>query len=367
MTIQCSNPRAQYLAHKSEIDSAVKNVFEGGHYILGRNVESFEKEFAGYIGTKYGIGVASGTEALHIALRACGVRPGDEVITSGHTAVATVVAIELAGAVPVLVDIEPDYYTMDPCKLKKAISRRTKVIIPVHIYGQCADLLPIIKIASHYGIKVIEDCAQATGAAYAKKRAGSWGLVSAFSFYPTKNLGAMGDGGMVVTSDSLIARKSRLLREYGWRKGKVSEMAGWNSRLDELQAAILRVKLKYLDSDNRSRLRLAGIYQDGLSGSGLALPSCRPGASHVYHLYVIRSRSRDNLIAHLRSNDIGALIHYPVPVHRQKAYSGRVRVSCGGLPETIRASGEILSLPIYPELRAGEINKVIRNIKSFMV
>lgn len=363
--ILCGNPRAQYESHKSAIDEAIRRVLESGRYILGDEVISFEREFASYVDVEFAIGVGSGTEALHLALAACGVGVGDEVITVAHTAVATVAAIELCGATPVLVDIEPDYFTLDVSQIEAAITERTKAIVPVHIYGQPADLAAIISIARQRGIKVIEDCAQAHGATYRDQRVGSWGDVACFSFYPTKNLGAIGDGGAVVTNDLALAEKVRSLREYGWSsKRNVSEESGWNSRLDELQAAILRVKLEHLDEDNKQRRRIAALYDELLRDSDLVLPPCRADGSHVFHLYVVRSTERDDLLARLRDEGIGASIHYPVPVHLQPAYAGRL-ASPGSLPNTERAAREILSLPIYPELAEAEIQKVAEACVSY--
>ena len=362
--ILVANPRAQYLSHKDEIGVAISRVLDKGWYILGDEVRAFETEFAAYIGTRFGTGVGSGTEALHLALRACGIGPADEVITVSHTAVATVAAIELCGATPVLVDIEPDYFTMDPDKLEPAISPRTKAIIPVHLYGQAAALAPILSIAHKRGIRVIEDCAQAHGAMYRGRHVGSWGDMACFSFYPTKNLGALGDGGMVVTSNPALAERARLLREYGWAERYVSHLSGWNSRLDEVQAAVLRVKLRYLDADNAARVGLASLYDEGLTGTGLVLSARRQDATHVYHLYVVRSPRRDDLRIFLNSHDVGTLIHYPVPVHLQPAYRGRLRGS-DSLPETERAAREVLSLPMYPELTEADMRSIIQAVKAF--
>lgn len=362
--ILCSNPKAQYQAHKIEIDAAISRVLERGWYILGEEVKTFEKEFTAYIGVANGIGVGSGTEALHLALAACGIGRGDEVITVSHTAVATVAAIELSGATPVLVDIEHDFYAIDPTKVKNAIGPRTKAIVPVHLYGQSADLDPILELSREYGLRVIEDCAQAHGAIYKGKRVGSYGDLACFSFYPTKNLGALGDGGMVVTNKAELAERVRLLREYGWAERHVSYIQGCNSRLDELQAAILRVKLRYLDQDNAARVRIAAIYRDGLGNTLVKLPSVRSESDHVYHLYVVRTSRRDELQQHLKSKDIAALVHYPVPIHLQPAYKGRLDVG-RGLPETERAAREVLSLPIYPELNETELQAVTEVISSF--
>lgn len=344
------------------MDSAVERVLASGWYILGEEVRAFEAEFASYHGVGHGIGVGSGTEALHIALRACCIGSGDEVITVAHTAVATVAAIELAGATPVVVDIEPEYYTMDPAALERAITARTKAIVPVHLYGQPADMAPIIELARRRRIRVIEDCAQAHGAVYAGKRVGSIGDVGCFSFYPTKNLGAVGDGGMLVTNDAEIAHRARLLREYGWAERYTSAIPGWNSRLDELQAALLRVKLRDLDEANAARRRLADRYDGALSDLPVTLPHRRSVESHVFHLYVLRTRSRDAFLAHLKSNGVGALVHYPVPIHRQPAYAQRLSTS---LPQTERTAREILSLPMYPELRDDEQDVVIAAVRGF--
>ena len=362
--ILCANPRLQYLARKDEIEDAILRVLDRGRYILGEEVKAFEVEFAAYIGMEYGIGVGSGTEGLHLALAACGIGLGDEVITVSHTAVATVAAIELAGAKPVMVDIEPDFFTMDPQKIAPAITPKTKAIIPVHLYGQPADLNPILEIARTYELRVIEDCAQAHGAIYRGKRVGSYGDLACFSFYPTKNLGALGDGGMVLTNLPDLAYRLDLLREYGWEKRQISTLPGWNSRLDEVQAAILRVKLRYLDQDNTARVRIAETYRDGLSGCEMILPARRQEASHVYHLYVVRTPRRDTLKQHLKDKGISALIHYPAPVHLHQAYRGRLPGS-ENLVETERAAPEILSLPIYPELTTPEVQRVLEAVKTF--
>lgn len=363
--ILCANPRLQYLAHKREIDLAVARVLERGWYTLGEEVKSFEAEFAAYIGIANGIGVGNGTDALRLALAACNIGSGDEVITVSHTAVATVAAIEQVGATPVFVDIEPDFFTMDPRKIAGAVTPKTKAIIPVHLYGQPVDLDPILDISNKYGLRVIEDGAQAHGAMYKGKRVGSYGDLACFSFYPTKNLGALGDGGMVVTDQPELARRLRLLREYGWVERYISHFPGINSRLDEVQAAILRVKLPYLDQDNTARARIATMYRAGLKDCDLILPKCHQKASHVYHLYVVRTPRRDALIQHLKSNGIAPLIHYPVPIHLQPAYRDRI-VFKDNLLETELAAQEVLSLPIYPELRKADLEAVLEAVKTFV-
>ncbi len=362
--IPVANPLAGYLAYRTEIDEALRRVLNGGRYILGPEVEAFEAEFAAFIGVRFGVGVASGTDALVLALRAAGIGPGDEVVTVSHTAVATVAAIELAGARPVLVDIEPDYYTLDPNLLEAAIGPRTRAVIPVHLYGQPADLEPILAVSRRYGLRVIEDCAQAHGAVYRGRRVGAWGDLGCFSFYPTKNLGAFGDGGMVVTDDPALAERLRLLREYGWAERYVSSIPGFNSRLDELQAAVLRVKLRHLEAGNRRRAAIAARYDAGLAGTPVRPPRVRPGTTHVYHLYVVRSGARDRLRKFLAGRGVGTALHYPVPVHLQPAYRDRVRIA-GRLIETERAAREILSLPMYPELTDEEVQAVIDSIREF--
>jgi dTDP-4-amino-4,6-dideoxygalactose transaminase len=361
--ILCANPRAQYDAHAEEIDAAMARVLRGGRYILGDEVAAFEKEFAATIGVAHAIGVGSGTDALHLALRAAGIGTGDDVITVSHTAVATVAAVEMAGATPVLVDIDPIHYTIDPARIEDALTERTRAIIPVHLYGGAADLEAVLDIAHRRGLKVIEDCAQSHGASYRGRRTGAIGDAGTFSFYPTKNLGAIGDGGMIVTSDDGIAAAARLLRQYGWEERYVSRVAGWNSRLDELQAAVLRVKLPYLDDDNRRRRGIAAAYTDGLRGTALTLPATRPDSEHAFHLYVVRSAQRDRLARFLQERGVGTLVHYPVPVHLQPAYSARL--GSRPLPETERAAREVLSLPMYPELRDDEVQQVIKAIHDF--
>jgi dTDP-4-amino-4,6-dideoxygalactose transaminase len=361
--ILCGNPKAQYLAHEKEIDEAIHRVLHGDRYILGNEVKAFESEFASWIGVKHGIGCASGTDAVILALRACGIGPGDEVITVSHTAVATVAAIELAGATPVLVDIEPNCFCIDPDRLEGALTKRTRAVIPVHIYGQSADLGRILPWAKKHNLLVIEDCAQAHGAMWEGQRVGSLGDMACFSFYPTKNLGAVGDGGMVVTNREDLAERIKILREYGWKERYISDIAGTNSRLDEIQAAILRVKLKYLNDDNRKRNMIADYYDKHLP-SGIVRPLRRDKSSrlsHAFHLYVIRTDNRDTLMERLKKQGIVAMVHYPVPVHQQPAYAGRIKAS-GSMLETERAAKEILSLPIYPELTETEALLVVEAV-----
>jgi dTDP-4-amino-4,6-dideoxygalactose transaminase len=362
-----ADPRAGYRAYQKEIDAALAGMLESGRYILGPEVAAFEREFAAYIGCRHGIGVASGTEALVLALLALDLKPDDYVATVSHTAVATVAAIELAGARPLLIDIEPRRYTLNPEAFAAALRSppgRIAAVIPVHLYGLAADMTAILDLARAHGVRVIEDCAQSHGAVLDGTRLGGHGDLAAFSFYPTKNLGAIGDGGAVVTNDAALAARLKELREYGWRARYVSAIRGMNSRLDEMQAAILRVKLRHLDGDNARRQAIAGRYDDGLRWTGLDLPSRRRDATHVFHQYVIRTSAREPLEAALQARGIGTNIHYPVPVHLQPAYQGRVAIGPAGLGESERAAREVLSLPMFPELDAAQVARVIAALKE---
>ena len=356
--------KAAYRRLQAEIDAATARVLAGGWYILGPEVSAFEAEFAAYLGVEHAVGVASGTDAVLLALRALGVGPGDEVITVAHTAVATVAAIELAGATPRFVDIDPVTYTLDPARLAAAITSRTRAIIPVHLYGAPADVDAVLTVARAHHLLVIEDCAQAHGARYRGQRVGTLGDAAAFSFYPTKNLGALGDGGAVATNRPEVAERLRLLRQYGWRERYVSDVAGTNSRLDELQAAILRVRLRHLDAENEARRRLAARYDAALAGLPITLPTFRPDDCPVYHLYVIRTAARDALAAHLRDCGIGTAVHYPAPVHRQPAYA-HLGYGPGSLPATEAAAAEVLSLPMYPDLSEAAVDAVVAAIGEF--
>ncbi len=358
-----ARPSLQYRRYKDEIDAAIQRVLDGHAYILGDEVRQFEAEFAAWTGARHAIGVANGTDALHLSLRALGIGPGDEVITAAHTAVATVAAIEMSGARPRFADIDPDGYGLDPASVARAIRPATKAILPVHIYGRPVDLGALADLADRHRLALIEDCAQAHGALWSGQRVGTIGRVGCFSLYPTKNLGAIGDGGIVVTSDDAVAERLRLLRQYGWRDRQVSEIPGWNSRLDELQAAILRVKLRHLDAMNARRRAIAARYIAAFDGLGLGLPTDPSDGRSVYHLFVIRAAERDRLKQHLADQQIIAGIHYPLPAHRHPAYAGRL----GGdpLPVTEAACDQILSLPMYPELTDAEVERVIAAVRSF--
>ncbi|MBI2907686.1 MAG: DegT/DnrJ/EryC1/StrS family aminotransferase [Chloroflexi bacterium] len=355
---------AQYRALRQEIQEAVNRVLDRGWFILGDNVRAFEEEFSGYVGASHGVGVGSGTEALHLALVACGVQPGDEVITVPNTAVPTVSAISFARATPVFVDIDPQSYNMDPALLEGAITPKTRAVIPVHLFGQAADMDPILAIARQHDVKVVEDCAQAHGALYRGKKVGPFGDVGCFSFYPSKNLGAYGDGGMIVTNDAATAEKCRLLRNYGEKRRYHHAIVGFNSRLDEIQAAVLRVKLKRLDEWNAARRERAGVYDRLLGNSGAETPREMAYGRHVFHLYVVRSSQRDELQSFLASHGVGTLIHYPIPVHLQEAYLD-LGIKPGSFPVAERYASEILSLPLYPELSAASVERVAALVKEF--
>ncbi len=353
----------QYATIKSEIDDATAHVLKSGWFILGPEVRAFEKEFAEYHGVQHALGVGSGTEAIHIALLALGVGAGDEVITVPNTAVATVAAIELTGARAVLCDVRADSMLLDVAQLERAITPRTKAIIPVHLFGQSCDLDPILRIARARKILVLEDCAQAHGATYRGKRVGSYGDIAAFSFYPTKNLGAYGDGGAIITNDAALAERVNLLRQYGWRERYASDIKGMNSRLDELQAAILRVKLRHLDAWNAARRGHAALYTELLRA--VTPPRELAYGQSVYHLYVIQSSNRQSLISHLKSRGIGTAIHYPQMIHRQAAYTN-LGYGAGSLPVAEKLEREILSLPLYPELALDDVRAVAQAVNEFV-
>lgn len=357
-----ANPGAGYRALKAEIDEAVARALSSGWYIIGNELKAFEAEFAAWLGVPHVIGCGNGTDAIALALRGLGIGPRSTVVTVSHTAVATVAAIEMAGATPLLVDIDPVHYTLDPLALEAVLRNPPpglppiRAVVVVHLYGQPADLDRIVPLCRRYGVALIEDCAQAHGARLHGQKVGTFGDAATFSFYPTKNLGALGDGGAVAVRNADIAAQIGALRQYGWRQHYISSEVGVNSRLDEVQAAILRVKLAHLDAHNARRQVIAATYSAAMPATCTA-PAIRDGASHVFHLYVLRTQVRDALQADLRRMGVGTGIHYPVPVHQQPAYSGRVRC-WDGCRETERASAEILSLPLYPELSDDDVQTV---------
>jgi dTDP-4-amino-4,6-dideoxygalactose transaminase len=355
--------KAQYQGIKGEILTEISQALDGMQLFLGKNVQTVETEFAAYCGTSQAIGVGSGTDALHVALRACGIGSGDEVITVSNTFIATVEAIILAGARPVFVDIDPVTQNMNPDLVKKAITRRTKAILPVQLFGQTADMDPIIALAHEYKLKVIEDDCQAHGAEYKGKRAGSLGDIGCFSFYCTKNLGAYGEAGIITTSDPEIAKQCRMIRDHGQAAKYYHDVIGFNGRLDEVQAAILKVKFPHLEQWIEKRRTLARIYDANLPSSVIK-PQEMQWAKHVYYVYVIRTAKRDQLKEFLETKGISAGIHYPVPIHQQKAWLtiDRTKIS---LPVTEKIVGEILSLPMYPELKSEEIEYICGCVREF--
>jgi len=351
-----------HLLLAKELEEAIRRVIERGWFILGPEVEAFEAAFAAYHGVANAVGVANGTDAIELALRAAGIGPGDQVITVAHTAVATVCAVEQVGATPVLVDIDPRTYTMDPVAAETAITPHTTALLPVHLYGQPADMTALCDLAERHHLLLIEDCAQAHGARQAGRLVGTFGHLAAFSFYPTKNLGACGDGGAVLTDDTLFADRLRRLRNYGQTTRYTHTERGTNSRLDELQAAVLAVKLSYLDEHNEIRRQLANHYTQLLNHT--IQPWVREQNDHVYHLYVIRHPRRDNLMATLKRRGIGTLIHYPIPVHMQEAYTD-LGYKPGSLPVTERTAREVLSLPLYVGLTPEGVEQVAQAITDF--
>jgi dTDP-4-amino-4,6-dideoxygalactose transaminase len=357
LATQCSDLRDELMA-------AIAEVVDQAHFILGGQVESFERAFAEYTGAKHCVGMANGTEALHMTLRALGVGPGDEVITVANTFVATVLAITYTGATPVLVDVSPDDYEIDVDYIERAITPRTKAILPVHLYGQPADMPAILEIAHRHDLPVVQDACQAHGALVAGQPLGALGDAACYSFYPSKNLGGLGDGGAVVTNSDQLVRRLRRLRNYGQESKNVYTTLGFNCRLDTMQAAVLAVKLRYLDRWNAQRRAAAHKYNELLRDADLVLPYERPGAHHVYHLYVVRHARRDELAAHLQDAGVQCGIHYPDPIHRILPFQS-VRTVPDGAPVSTRLSREILSLPMYPELADEAVARVSQAVSSY--
>lgn len=357
MKIPLLDLKAQYYSIKDEIDKAVFEVLESGGFILGERVAQFEGELAKYCQAQSAIGVASGTDALYLALMACGIGAGDEVITTPFTFAATAEVITLAGARPVFVDIDPKTYNIDPARIEECITANTKAIIPVHLYGQPAAMDEILELARTYNLRVIEDCAQAIGAEYKGKRVGSIADLGCLSFFPAKNLGAYGDAGAVVTNDEELAETIRMLRVHGSREKYIHKLIGTNSRLDTLQAAILKVKLNHLDLWIEARREIARAYNDLLGSSGVIIPYEEREVRHVYNQYTIRVKRREGVMAHLSSKGVASAIHYPIPLHLQEAFR-YLGYKEGDLPLSEEVSLEVLSLPIYPELRGDQIEFV---------
>ena len=365
MKIDFVDLRRQYQSHKKELDFAIQKMLNNADYILGEELKNFEREFAEFCGVKYCVGVASGTDALILSLKALGIQPGDEVITVPNSFVATALCVSTLGAKPVFVDINPDTYNIDISKIEEKITSRTKVIIPVHLYGQPADMDPIKKIAEKYNLRILEDACQAHGAKYRGIKVGGLGDIAAFSFFPGKNLGAYGDGGAIVTNNQEFAERALMYRMYGGKeRDRYLIKGGVNSRLDAIQAAILRVKLKYLDGWNAARRKNAKLYSELLKESDVVVPTTLDYVEPVFHLYVIRNKKRDRLMEHLRYKQISVLVHYPVPIHLQPAYK-ELGYKKGDFPVTEAAAEEILSLPVFPELEEKEIEYVVSSIQEY--
>jgi dTDP-4-amino-4,6-dideoxygalactose transaminase len=342
---------------RAELDDAIRGVLDSGRFILGAEVRSFEREFAEACHARHAIAVASGTDAIELALRAAGVGPGDEVITQANTCVPTVAAIQRAGAVPVLCDAESEAGTLEPASLEAAITSRTRAVVPVHLYGHCAQMDPILAIARRHNLVVVEDCAQAHGAEYRGRYAGTMGALGCFSFYPTKNLGALGDGGAVITDDDELAARVRMLRQYGQPERDHSELTGVNSRLDEIQAAVLRVKLRRLAAWNARRRQIAQQYEEALAATPATPLAELPGHRHSRHLYVVKAPVREAFRAELQRRGVATLVHYPVPIHQQPAYHGLAEGPVS-LANAERLAGEIVSLPLYPQMSDAEVEYV---------
>lgn len=365
MQIPLLDLKAQYATIRDEIRAAVDEVLESQHFIFGPVVERLEDEIARYCNADYAIGVASGSDALLLSLMAIDVGPGDEVITTPFTFFATAGAISQLGATPVFVDIEPKTYNINPTLIEERITDKTKAIIPVHLYGQCADMKPILEIAQQHNLKVVEDAAQAIGAEYHKHRAGAMGDLGCLSFFPSKNLGGYGDGGMVVANDAALAEKVKTLRVQGANPKYYHAVVGCNSRLDAIQAAVLCVKLKYLDAWNQRRRENAQRYDELFEGTPVVTPYAEPHNLHIYNQYTIRVKGRDALEQHLKSKGIGCALYYPLPLHLQECYK-HLGYRTGDLPEAEQAATEVISIPIYPELTEAQQRYVVESIADCM-
>lgn len=363
---------AGYREYREEIDARLSGVLRSGWYILGGEVDRFERQFADWLKVENVIGVANGTDAINLALRSLGVGAGDAVFTVSHTAVATVAAIEMSGATPVVIDVDASSRNIDVGKLSESIRNfsrisgklRPKAVVAVHLYGQSCDMNALRRVCEEGDLHLIEDCAQAHGTTFGGSRAGSFGVAAAFSFYPTKNLGAFGDAGAVVFRDAAAATRCRALRQYGWTSRYISEFSGINSRLDEFQAAVLSVKLQHLDAEIAKRREIARSYDAGLADA-VETPRVSAGSEHAYHLYVVRCADRESLRTRLQNAGVGSGIHYPVPVHLQPAYRDRIPLGLGGLAVTEALAGEILSLPMHPFLSPEDVDRVVRVVKDW--
>ncbi len=365
MRVNFVDLKEQYQNIKDDILKAITEVINNSRFVLGPQIDEFEHKFAEFSHVKYAVGVASGTDAIILALKSLGIGQGDEVITAANTFIATVLGISYSGASPILVDNNPASYNIDPAKIEAVITSKTKAIMPVHLYGQMADMDAILAIAKKHNLKVIEDACQAHGAEYKGRKSGSIGDISCFSFYPSKNLGAYGDGGMVLTNDEDLYQKTKMLRDYGQSQKYHHEIKGHNSRLDSIQAAILLAKLPHLEAWNERRRSIARLYNELLSEVDVVTPIEGQGYRHIYHLYVIRTKNRDEMFEYLKSKQISCGIHYPIPIHLQNAYKD-LSYKEGDFPVTEKSAQEILSLPMFPELREHQVRYVVEAIKEFL-
>ncbi len=365
MKVNILDLKGQYKVIRSDVNKAIKKIIDSQEFVLGKELQLLEEEIAQYCNTKYAVGVASGTDALVVSLMALGIKPGDEVITTPFTFFASAEAVSLVGATPVFVDIDPKTYTIDPALIASKITKRTKAIIPVHLYGQCCDMDPIIAIAKKHNLKIVEDCAQSIGAAYKGKKSGSMGDLGGLSFYPSKNLGAYGDAGMVVTNDKQLFETLKILRVHGSRGGYLHLMIGINSRLDNIQAAVLRVKLKHIDSWLEARREKARFYNDHLKGLPITVPYVPSYNVHTYHQYVIRPNANlEAFMSFLIKSGIETRTYYPVPLHLQECYRS-LKYKKGDLSESEKASLETCAIPVYPELNKKEMNYIVEKIREF--
>ena len=365
MPINVFEPKSQFLSSKTEINKAIKKVLDSGIYIVGNEVKNLERNFSKLHKAKYAVAVKNGTDAISISLKVLGVKKGDEVITTSHTALATLAAIINTGAKPVIADIEKNYYTLDPLSIKKKITKKTKAIIPVHIYGQCCDMEKILKLAKDFNLKVLEDCAQAHGAKIGSKFVGTFGDISTFSFYPTKNLGAIGDGGIILSNNKPLIDKIKRYREYGWDKYRRSKLPGINSRLDEIQAAIINVKIKKFENSKSKRINIAREYLKNIRNKKLILPKIRNNTTHVFHIFSVLTKQRKKLINYLNKHNIRPGIHYLRLAHENIGYKKYCKYNNKDLKNSKTISGSTISLPIYPELKLINVKKIIKILNNF--
>ena len=365
MLINIFEPKKQYETYKTLIQKKIYSVLNSGNYILGKEVVKLESKFQKYFNCKKAIGVKNGTDALVLSLKAIKIKKGDEIITTSHTAVATIAAIIEVGGTPVIVDVEENFFTINPKQIEKKISKKTKAIIPVHIYGQCCDMNRIIKIAKKNKIFVIEDCSQSLGSKIGSKKVGTFGDMGTFSFYPTKNLGAIGDGGMIITNNNNLGKRINRLRQYGWDKNRLTLEPGINSRLDEIQAGILNIKIKDLDNANNKRIKISKYYLEKISNKLVQLPQTRPNTKHVFHIFSVLLNNRNKFIEYLKKNKINTGVHYSKPACLNKGYKEKCKFSKNDIKKTIFISNNTVSLPIYPELQKKSLIKIIKVINKF--